>query len=261
MPGWSRWPPMNDIKLEQRLDLIFRLDEAAAAQARRLGRDYPALAGGNRAQESKCWKAGRGYWQQLAAAYLDCMARHRAAGKEGDAIRPQLPLLYGRLISALVAQIKWMQFRYGPVEPEYWQTLGSVYLAAVDAKVAQKSLQALCRSGREHDRGGISQGAGFPCGIDGQSAAAGDRNCRTLDRLLSALLFTEFANYGRENVYWVDVAKPLPPTRLAKTPEITPTLRFFNGTRAVGAVAEDHRADSRRRARAAGYQSRRAIRW
>jgi hypothetical protein len=39
-------------------------------------------------------------------------------------------------------------------------------------------------------------------------------------------------------VYWVDAAKPLPPTRLAKLPEVTPTLRFFNGTRAVEAVAK-----------------------
>ena len=39
-------------------------------------------------------------------------------------------------------------------------------------------------------------------------------------------------------MYWVDVAKPLPPTRLAKLPEITPTLRFFNGTRALEAVAK-----------------------
>jgi hypothetical protein len=36
----------------------------------------------------------------------------------------------------------------------------------------------------------------------------------------------------------VDVAKPLPPTRLARVPEITPTLRFFNGTRAVDAVTK-----------------------
>jgi hypothetical protein len=49
-------------------------------------------------------------------------------------------------------------------------------------------------------------------------------------------------------VYWVDAAKPLPPTRLAKLPEVTPTLRFFNGTRAVVAVEktmEQIRAEGR----------------
>jgi hypothetical protein len=49
-------------------------------------------------------------------------------------------------------------------------------------------------------------------------------------------------------VYWVDAAKPLPPTRLAKLPEVTPTLRFFNGTRAMEAVAktmEQIRGESR----------------
>ena len=37
-------------------------------------------------------------------------------------------------------QLKWKQFRYGPVDPAFWQTLGGIYLAAVEAKTAQKPL-------------------------------------------------------------------------------------------------------------------------
>jgi hypothetical protein len=51
-----------------------------------------------------------------------------------------------------------------------------------------------------------------------------------------------------DSVYWVDASKPLPPTRLAKKPDVTPTLRFFSGTRAVDAVTktiEQIRADKR----------------
>jgi hypothetical protein len=41
-----------------------------------------------------------------------------------------------------------------------------------------------------------------------------------------------------DSVYWVDAAKALPPTRLAKKPDVTSTLRFFSGTRAVNAVTK-----------------------
>ena len=41
-----------------------------------------------------------------------------------------------------------------------------------------------------------------------------------------------------ENVYWVDAAKPLPPTRLAKLPEIAPTLRFFSTGKALEAIEQ-----------------------
>ena len=227
----------ESFKLAQRLDLIFRLDEAAVAQARRLGRDYPALVGTSRAQESRHWQAGHGYWQQLAAAYLDCMARHRATEKEGDAIRSQLPMLYGRLASALAAQLKWEQFRYGPIEREYWKTLGGIYLAAVDAKAAQKPLQLYAGAAETTIEAEYLKVLVFH--------AASMDNLQPLEieiaeRFIAYFLpfFSLIRELRPENVYWVDVAKPLPPTRLAKVPEITPTLRFFNGTRAVEAVAK-----------------------
>ena len=227
----------DSFKLAQRLDLIFRLDESAAAQARRLGRDYPALVGANRAQEARHWQTGHGYWQQLGTAYLDCMARHLAAEKEGETIRAQLPLLYGRLVSALAAQLKWDQFHYGPVASEFWKTLGSIYLAAVDARAAQKPLQLYAGAAEttiesEYLKVLIFHAASMdnlqPQGIE------------IAERFIAYFLpfFALIRELRPENVYWVDVAKPLPPTRLAKVPEITPTLRFFNGTRAVDAVTK-----------------------
>lgn len=225
----------DSFKLSRRLDLIFRIDEAAVAQTRRLGRDYPALAEASRAQEARQWKVGHGYWQQLAGSYLDCLARARAAEKDGEAIRAELPLLYGRLISALAAQLKWDRFRYGPADGEYWKTLGSIYLAAVDIKASEKPLLlypglAETTIEVEYLKVLIFHAASMdnlqPQGIE------------IAERFIAYFLpfFTLIRELRRENVYWVDVAKPLPPTRLAKVPEITPTLRFFNGTRAVDAV-------------------------
>ena len=96
----------ESFKLAQRVDLILRIDEATAAQARRLGREFPVSLGLSRTQESKQWQCCHGYWQHLVDSYLDCITRYRAAVKEEDAIRPQLPMIYGRLISALAAQLK-----------------------------------------------------------------------------------------------------------------------------------------------------------
>jgi hypothetical protein len=227
-----------DFKLPQRLDLVFRLDEAAVAQARRLGRDYPALRSGTKSLEARQWECGHNYWQQLVAAYQDCLARHDALDKkEADPIRAQLPLLYGRLINALAAQLKWKQFRYGPVDPAFWLNLGHLYLAAVDAKFAQKSLQLYPASAEttieaEYLKVLIFHATSMdklqPLGIE------------IAERLISYFMpyFSLIREVRPENVYWVDAAKPLPPTRLAQLPEVTPTLRFFNGTRAVDAVAQ-----------------------
>ena len=228
----------ESFKLPQRLELIFKLDEAAVAQARRLGRDYPALGGVSRAQEARQWQLSHGYWQQLAAAYLDCIARYGAAEKkEGDAVRPQLPLLYGRLINALAAQLKWKQFRYGPVDPEFWLTLGGIYLAALDAKAEQKPLQFYAGGAESTIEAEYLKVLVF-------QAASMDKlqplEIEIAERFIAYFLpfFSLIRQVRPENVYWVDAAKPLPPTRLAKLPEVTPTLRFFNGTRAVDAVAK-----------------------
>ncbi len=237
----------ESFKLAQRVDLILRIDEATAAQARRLGREFPVSVGLSRTQESKQWQCCHGYWQHLVDSYLDCITRYRAAVKEEDAIRPQLPMIYGRLIGALAAQLKWKQFRYGPVDPEFWKTLGATYLAAVEAKAAQKPL--LLHAGSTE----TSIEAEYLKVLVFHAASMG--NLKPLEIEIAERFITYFLPFFSlirevrpENVYWVDAAKPLPPTRLAKLPEVTPTLRFFNGTRAVAAVEktmEQIRAEGR----------------
>jgi hypothetical protein len=226
----------QDFKLAQRLEVVLRLDDAAVASARRLGRDYPSVNGASRAQEARHWEFAHGYWQQLSAAYIDCMSRHGAAEeKEANAVRPQLPLLYGRAIHALAMQLKWKQFHYGPVDPGFWMTLGGIYLAAVEAKVAQKPLQLYS--------------GGIETTIEAEYLKNLIFHATSMDKLqplaieIAERLINHFLPYFAlirelrpDNVYWVDVAKPLPPTRLARIPEVTPTLRFFSGTRAVDAV-------------------------
>ena len=224
-------------KLASRVDLNLRIDEAAAAQARRLGRDYPAVGASSRVLESRVWQFGHSYWQQLAAAYLDCIARCRVAEKEGDAVRPQLPLIYGRLINALGAEFKWQQFKYLQAEQGFWKVLGETYLAAVEAKAAQRPMLLYTGSAETTIESEYLKVLIF-------HAASMDKlqplEIEIAERLIAYFLpfFSLIREVRPENMYWVDAAKPLPPTRLAKLPEVTPTLRFFNGTRAVEAVGK-----------------------
>ena len=227
----------ESFKLAPRLDLILRLDQAAVAQARRLGRDNLALQGVGRAQENRQWELGHNYWRQLASAYLDGIARHRAAEKEEDGVRALLPLIYGRLVAALAAQLKWKRFRYGPVEPEFWMVLGGVYLLAVEAKVAQKPMQFYAGQAESTIEAEYLKVLVFHAtSVDNLQPLA----IEIAERFIAYFLpyFSLIREVRPENVYWVDAAKPLPPTRLAKLPAVTPTLRFFNGTRAVEAVGK-----------------------
>ena len=222
-------------KLTQRLDLTLRIDAAAVAQARRLGRDFPSLGAVSRVQESRNWQFSHTYWQLLVAAYLDCIARYRAAEKEEDAIRPQLPMIYGRLVNALAAELKWKQFRYGPIDPEFWKILGGIYLAAVQAKVAQKPMQLFPGGDETTIEAEYLKVLVFSAA---SMSSLQPLEIEVAERFIAYFLpfFSLIRELRPENVYWVDASKALPPTRLAKLPEITPTLRFFNGTRAVEAV-------------------------
>ena len=245
--GWLESIPAEaGFKPVQRLDLILRLDEATAAQARRLARDYQQLVGASRSQESRHWTLSHGYWEMLVKAYMDCYSRLRAGDKDGDALRPQQHLLFGRLINALAAQLKWMQFHYGPIDGKIWAAIGGVYLAAAEARLDQKELTLY---------------PGIDTTIEAEYLKALVFHSTAMDNLkplqieLAERFISHFLPYfslsrelRHDSVYWVDATKPLPPTRLAQKPDVTPTLRFFSGTRALDSVQktiEQIRTDAR----------------
>lgn len=222
-------------KLAQRLERVMLLDEATLPAARRFAREYLSHPRPNRTLEIQLWEANHSYWVQLVSAYANCLARYRLPEKDADQIKPQLPLLYGRIMSGLAAQLKWGQFRYGPISPEFWATLGSVYLAAVETKVAIKPLILYPGSDETTIEAEYLKALVFQASsMDNLTPPEIELGERFVGYFLP--FFSLIREVRPENVYWVDAAKPLPPTRLAKLPEVTPTLRFFNGTRAVEAV-------------------------
>ena len=236
--GWLESVCSGDrFKLEQRLALIRQLDEAVQAHARRSARDYLTSPRLGRAQEMRLWQTNRGFWTQLGAAYEACLDRYAAREKGADDIKPQLPQLVLRMLRAYSAQLKWNQFRYGPLSADLWRHLGKAYLAAEQGRFAQRLLSAYpgapaeTSAEREYLKALVfhasSMGSLMPIEIE------------LAERLISHFLphFTLTAEVRPDNVYWVDCAQAVPPTRLAKVPQRSPTLRFFNSGAALPAVA------------------------
>ena len=228
---------VEDFKPEQRLALVLQLDEAAIVPARRLGREYVSARLG-RPQEQSLWHANRDYWATLIAAYDDSLRRFDANEKGAEAMKPALPLLYSRLLNAARQRLKWEQFRYGPVDNALWQTMGHVYLAAADKRLADKAVD-------------LYPGGGAATTVAGQYLKALVFHASSMDNLLPVEIelaqhlishflprFVFTAEPRPDNVYWVDAARPVPPARLARPPEISPTLRFFNSIPAVEAIEQ-----------------------
>ena len=226
-----------EFRPERRLDLIFQIDEAVMPHTRRLARDYLVAPRQTRAHEFRLWQANHGYWTRLVAAYEDTLQRCHDDEKTAAAIKPQMALLCARQFNACSGRLKWQQFRYGPIDGNLWSRAGEAYLAAVRAQVADMKVSL-------YGSAGTTTPAAEYLRILILSSSSPDNllpvEIEIAERLIAHLLpnfsLTDLAR--PDNVYWVDAAKPLPPTRLARIPEITPTLRFYGTGSALAALGK-----------------------
>ncbi len=216
-----------EMKPERRLELIQRIDAATMPQTRRLIRAFLAPTEPARTAEYRLWRIGHGYWQRLAHAYDDAL-RAGAGGRLAAMVR-------ARLLHACGNWLKWAHFRYGPVPSELWALAGAAYLGAERAGLAERTV-ALYKGHRE------TTPAAEYLGVLLLKASSMDNllpvEVEIADRVIAHLLpgFALTGEARQENVYWVDPARALPPTRLALMPEPTPTLRFFATAPAIGAL-------------------------
>jgi hypothetical protein len=216
----------SEFGLEQRLALVMQLDDAVLAHTRRLARDYLVAPRQTRADEYRLWQINHNYWSALSDAYGDTLRRYGADDKAAAAIKPQLALLCARLLNACGGRLKWQQFRYGPIAPDLWQSAGAAWLAALRAQVANLPVNLYANAGTttpeaEYLRVLVL----YSSSPDNLLPVEIEIAERLIAHLLANFSLTDLAR--PENVYWVDATKPLPPTRLARIPEITPTLRFY----------------------------------
>ncbi|MFC5301534.1 hypothetical protein [Azospira restricta] len=226
----------EDFRVDLLFDVARQLDDAVQPHLKRLARDYFGTPRLSRAEEKRLWSANFGYWGLLAAVCERCLTAlaDKGSGDKGgekgaEALRGALPLVAARTIAALGQQVKWMEFRYGPIEANLWHRLGRAYLIAEAGKVAQKPLQLY------PNVPGSTTVAGEYLHVLAFHASSMDSllplEIELADRLIAHFQsgFAFSPDGHEQGVYWVDAAKAQPPMRMAKVPSaMTPTLRFFS---------------------------------
>ncbi len=210
---------------EERLNLLLKLDEAVLAHTRRLARDYLVTPRQTRAHEYRLWQINHNYWLTLANAYRDMLARSGTSDKVAAGLRAQLPLLCARLLNAYGNELKWQQFRYGPIAPELWAAAGAAWLETQRTQVSGVRVNLYGSTGTTPEAEYLRILILYSSSPDNLLPVEIEIAERLIAHLLPHFSLTDQAR--PENVYWIDAAKPLPPTRLARIPEITPTLRFY----------------------------------
>ncbi len=220
----------ESLKLERRAELVLQLDEAGSSNARRLARDYLTSAH-SRSREFRFWQSGTSYWESLIAAYRDVLTRAEAAK---NSLKQFQPLIHARMLNAFGAMLKWEQFRYGPIDANLWHAAGETYLAA--GKTAPRPLKLYegwpgeTSVEREYLRLLVFHAAS-PCNLLPLEIELVER---LLAHFLPMFVFTD--KVTPENVYWIDAAKQMPPTRLLRVPEPAATLRYFSTGAALSSI-------------------------
>jgi hypothetical protein len=237
--GWLESVAADELfKLSDRLALVFQLDEAAQAHARKLGRDYLTSPRLGRQQEYRLWQANHDLWAQLAGAYESCLDRYTAQEKGSEAVKPEVPLLIVRMLRAFSARLKWDQFRYGPINAELWQRMGRAFLFAEKSKFSRQALTPYpnvpgeSTVEQEYLKALVFQASSMDSLLPLEIEIAE----RFIAHFLPLFVFTP--EVRSDNVYWVDADKPAPPKRLAVLPQIAPSLRFFNAGSALAKLED-----------------------
>ena len=88
-------------KLDQRVQLLFQIDEAGQLRARKLARDYFASVRPSKVQENRLWKGIHEYWSQAGQAFGRAVDQFVTGGKGADAAKAMLPLLIVRTLRAI----------------------------------------------------------------------------------------------------------------------------------------------------------------
>ncbi len=224
------------LMLPIRFEQVLQFEEIVAPQARRLGNEYLTSPRLGRRQEYQLWQLNNDYWTRLVNAYESCLDRYAIDEPGVDSL--DLALLYARLLHAYVACHMWARFRYAPIGGRLWAGSGLAYLGAVDAGLSGNSVSLFAGAGgnTSAEREYLKLLMLHASSTDTLLPLEIETALHLINTFLPHFTFTDELRHG--NVFWVDAASPLPPTRLAKRPELTPTLRFFSAGKALKAIAE-----------------------
>jgi len=221
----------DDFRVDQLFDVIRQLDEAAQPHVRRLARDYVHSPRLSRSEERRLWTMCYNYCGEVSSLYARCVERVRKAPKDkgSELLKPSLPLAATRLMAARATQLKWVEYRYGPIGEDLWRGLGQSYLAAEAAGYVQKPVQlypaqpVLTSVEQQYLQALIV----FSSSMDSLMPLEIELADRLIAHFRSGFVLANTCL--PDSVYWVDAASGAPPARLARLPgQLSPALRFFS---------------------------------
>ena len=223
-------------KLEQRIQLLFQIDEAGQARVRKLARDYFASIRPSKVQENRLWKGIHEYWSQAGQAFGRAVDQFVTGAKGADTAKAMLPLLIVRTLRAISQQIKWMHMRYGPVDLGAWGVFNRVYGFAEFRGIAGARMAVYPGvAGESTPQQEFLKGVVF-------SASSPDAllplEVELAERLIGEFTpkFTLGGTPSPDMSYWTDVNQNMAPQRLVRPPQQTPTLRCFGASAALAEV-------------------------
>lgn len=217
----------NDFPADRLFEVAQQMEAAALPHLKRLSREYFHAARLSRAEEKRLWSLNHSFWSLLAATYERCQRGVADKARSGGLPTASLAPLTARLIAALARVLKWEQFHYVAARGEIWGRMGAALTMAEAAGLGGKAVNLPERNGmttpaQEFTRATIFQAAALDSLLPLQIEIA--------ERLIAHFLphFDFSANNQVDCVYWVDLAQPCPPQRLARMPaQAAPSLRFL----------------------------------
>ena len=216
------------LKPDRRYEIIRTLDDIAQPHRIKLAREYGTVSRHSRPHEARLWSLNHDFWSGAAEAYDGLITRFEQKEKGADALKKEAPMIAVRALRACGMRLKWLYVRYGPIPADIWVSLGHAYRFAEARGVQQTRI------------------APYP-GIPGDTSPV-EEFLRTLllsasapdaltpleldvaERLIASLAskFRMTMQPNPDSTYWIDLANPRQPLRLAAPPsQLTPGLRFF----------------------------------
>ncbi len=119
---------------EFRYELFDLLDRTAKNFHRKLAQEYLASDRQEKFREHKLWTTVFEFWKMLGEAYCVCI--EEAQTPAGSVIRKELPAIIARVMRGLTLQLKWVMYRYGPIDERVWGELGRLYALAESRGIA-----------------------------------------------------------------------------------------------------------------------------
>lgn len=216
----------DKMRPDRRFEIVRQLDEAVQPHRVRLARE--GFGKTSKALETRLWQLHHELWLHLAGAYDDLLERVERREKGAEALKREAPLIAVRAIRAGAARMKWLYLRYGPVGTDLWVAMARAYRFVEALGTQQTRLAAYPgiageTSPEEEYLRALLMAASAPDALTPVEIEIAERLIAT-----TAPRFRLTFQPNPDSTYWVDMAHPQAPQRLAAPPPmLTPGLRFF----------------------------------